>query len=119
MPNNREAGSVSVEFAIVAPLAVAVLALVLCAGSVASLTVRAQYLADASARALSHGDSVDSVHARLNPEGLDLSAVEREPGLLCAQLKNATPHVTGSVRGVFSLIPLAVSARACAAIEPS
>jgi Flp pilus assembly protein TadG len=115
-----DAGSFAVEFALVAPFAVAVLALVLVAGSVAAANVHAQSEANLTALQLARGMPQARLSERARSEGYLVESVERAGGVVCAHLKKTTGQSTLSeVQGVFTLIPLAVSARACAALDPA
>jgi hypothetical protein len=95
------------------------LALILSAGVFAAGIVRAQTMADMSARELARGATPNSMRLRLESDGLRLSSVERQPGLVCAHLSGTKAETADAVQGVFKLIPLAISARACAVVEPT
>ena len=106
---DSERGSVTAEFAAVAPAIVLVLAL--CLGAIQAVTHQLR-IADAaadSARALGRGDAVASVAARARIAVGDSSLfAERDGDFICARLRSPCPP------GPFSALGLTVAARSCA-----
>jgi hypothetical protein len=104
---------------IVAPLVAVGLGLVLAVGAFAAQTVNAQTFAASAARQLSRGASEKVASSALEETTFELDAVRREKGMVCAQVRSRGNRVPlGTSSGVFSLIPLQATGRACAALEP-
>lgn len=106
---NAERGSVTAEFAAVAPAIAIVLAL--CLGAIQAVTHQLR-LADAaagSARALGRGDDVATVVARARITVGDASlSSERQGEFVCVHLRSPCPP------GPFGALGLTVEARSCA-----
>ena len=112
-------GSVSVEFAIVAPLIAVALGLVLALGGFAAQAVTAQTAAASTARQLSRGTPESLASSALARANFELKEVRHEQGLVCAHVSSRGRRVPlGTSPGVFTLIPLQATGRACAAIDP-
>ncbi len=108
-PGNPERGSVTAEFAAVAPAIVLVLSL--CLGAIQAVTqqLRVADAAAGSARALGRGDDTAAVAARARSIVADASmSAEREGDFVCALLSAPCPP------GPFSALGLTVTARSCA-----
>ncbi len=104
-----ERGSVTAEFAAVAPAIVLVLAL--CLGALQAVTHQLR-IADAAAdaaRGLGRGDDVAAVLARARVAVGEVSlSTEREGAFVCALLSSPCPP------GPFHAVGLTVAARSCA-----
>jgi hypothetical protein len=106
----------------VAPLIAVALGLILTFGAFAAKVVQAQSLAATTARQLSRGTPEAQAASILERSDFELNTVNRESGLVCAHLKSRSRTQSvplGTTAGVFSLIPLEITGRACAAIDPA
>ena len=104
-----ERGSVTAEFAAVAPAIVLVLAL--CLGALQAVThqLRIADAAAGAARGLGRGDDDATVLGRARIEvGTVSLSTEREGEFVCARLSSPCPP------GPFTVVGLTISARSCA-----
>lgn len=104
-----ERGSVTAEFAVVAPAIVLVLAL--CLGALHAVTQQLR-IADAAAdaaRALGRGDAVETVAARARTAiGEVTLSVASDGDFICARLRSPGPA------GPFGVLGLTLAGRSCA-----
>ncbi|WP_036961477.1 TadE family type IV pilus minor pilin [Pseudoclavibacter soli] len=106
LTRHREAGSATVELAVVLPIIALFVAFIVQAGVIAARTAVAAEAAGATARSLARGESEQqarSLAARVAP-GSALQ-IDYASDVVC---------VTASVRAVFGPVPIDVPARVCA-----